>query len=446
MSRIIALSIAIVLLSISIAHASVHITEINWMGSSDSQFAEWVELYNDGAQEVNLAGWKLYEDGGGQLVFTLTKSIPSKGYLLIERTTASSPDPVPGINDEAGSFGGSGFSNTGEYLVLKDAQGTAMESLDYTSGWPAGDATTKQTMQWDGTKWVTAVATPKAAFSVGGSDGGDVPVSTSAAPGGTAWSMPKITPHIELVIPKNVYATVSSEYNATTFLDYDKAYSGIFLWNMGDGTTYKNVAPTSISHSYQYPGTYTISFAYYKNSYDIKPFLVESTEVVVGAPTVSVSIVPNKGFQFINTDSTPVDISGWLVVLSDRSITLPPFTIIAAKKTVLMPFTSFNIPTRYTTATLQTPERVVIGTTATGVVQRKTVPSSYTSSAPLISVQDSSSRSLLLASAADGFSSKEIPPSATKNPQSKLWIFAVVLAVVIGLFIFLEKIIASREE
>jgi hypothetical protein len=46
MSRFIALSIALVLLSTSIADASIRITEINWMGSLDSQFAEWFELYN----------------------------------------------------------------------------------------------------------------------------------------------------------------------------------------------------------------------------------------------------------------------------------------------------------------------------------------------------------------------------------------------------------------
>ncbi len=441
MSRIIALSIAIVLLSTSIANASIRITEINWMGSADSQFAEWFELYNDGTDSVNLAGWKLYEDGGGQLIFTLTKPISSKGYLLVERITTSSPDPVPGINDESGPFGGSGFANTGENVVLKDAQGATIQSFDFSGGWPAGDSTTKQTMQWDGVKWVTAPATPKAGLPGGGS-GDDTPSSTPALPaGGTAWSMPKITPHIELLVPKSVYSTVSFEYNATTFLDYDKAYTGIFLWNMGDGTTYKNTVATPISHTYQYPGTYTASFAYYKNPYDTKPFLSESTEIDVHTPTVSLSVIPNKGFQFTNTDSIAVDISGWVVVLSDRTISLAPLTIIAPKKTVLMPFEAFGIPNTYTTATLQTPDRIVVGINTKGVVQRKIVPTSYTSSAPLISAQNPTVSSSLLASAMGTEDTNEVQ----KKPQAKVWIFAVVLVVVIGLFVFLEKIIASRE-
>jgi hypothetical protein len=441
MSRIIALSIAIVLLSTSIAHASVRITEINWMGSADSQFAEWFELYNDGADTVNLAGWKLYEDGGAQLVFTLTKSITSKGYVLVERTTTSSPDPVPGINDESGPFGGSGFANTGENLVLKDSQGATIQTLDFSSGWPAGDSATKQTMQWDGSKWVTAVPTPKAALGGATDTGGDTPPSPPPTGGGTAWSMPKITPHIELTIPKKVYATVSSEYNATTFLDYDKAYAGVFLWNMGDGTTYKNTVPTVISHIYQYPGTYTVSFAYYKGPYDTKPFLFESDEITVSSPTVSISIVPHKGFQFINSDTVPVDISGWFIVLSDRVIELPPFTLIAPKKTVLMPFSVFTIPDTYLSATLQTPERIVING-GTKVSQSASSQTVYRSYSPSISKQPLVDNSSLLASTESAGAVQE----TTKKPQAKMWIFAVVLVVVIGLFVFLEKIIVSREE
>jgi hypothetical protein len=376
----------------------------------------------------------------------MTKSIPSKGYLLVERTTASSPDPVPGINDESGSFGGSGFANTGESLVLKDADDALIQSLDFSSGWPAGDSATKETMQWNGTTWVTATPTPKAPFSGGSSDDDDVPPAPVVSAGATAWSAPKSTPHIELVIPKTVYATVLSEYSATTVLEYDKAYNGVFLWNMGDGTTYKNTVPTTVSHRYQYPGTYTASFAYYRTLYDTKPVLFESVEIVAHTPTVSLTIVPGKGFQFTNTDSVRVDISGWVIALSDRVISLPPFTIIPPKKTVLMPFSAFGISGTYTTATLETPERIVVGVDKGEVVSQKTPLVSYSSSsAPRISVYDTASNSLAIASAADAFSTEEAS-STTKNPRSRMWIFGAVLVVVIGLFIFLEKIIASQRE
>jgi hypothetical protein len=144
------------------AQADVKINEVAWMGTAASQYSEWIELYNNGTQDISLAGWKLYKTGN-TLLFTLSKSITAGGYLLIERTTASAPDAVPGVTDESGTFGGGGLRNTGEDLLLTDKEGTAIDTLSFASGWPAGDAKTKDTMQWDGQKWITAPGTPDAA-------------------------------------------------------------------------------------------------------------------------------------------------------------------------------------------------------------------------------------------------------------------------------------------
>ncbi len=143
------------------AHADIRINEVAWMGTAASQYSEWIELYNDGTDAVSLAGWKLYKTGE-TLLFTLSKSIAAGGYLLVERTTATAPDAIPGINDEAGTFGGGGLRNSGEDLSLEDKEGTVINILPFAGGWPAGDAKSKDTMQWNGTKWITAPGTPDA--------------------------------------------------------------------------------------------------------------------------------------------------------------------------------------------------------------------------------------------------------------------------------------------
>ncbi len=138
------------------------INEINWAGEEGNQFGEWLELYNPNGNEVDLANWKLYENGGQALILSLTKKIAPHGYYLLERETASHPDPLPEINDDAGKFNGSGLSNSGEFLVLKDANDNTVESLDFSSGWPEGSVKTKQTMQRDGDAWFSAKGTPGA--------------------------------------------------------------------------------------------------------------------------------------------------------------------------------------------------------------------------------------------------------------------------------------------
>lgn len=140
----------------------VVLNEIAWMGVSGNQYGEWLELYNDGDTAVSLAGWKLYKDGTSTLVFTFSKAIPAKGFLVLERTTASHPDPLPDIADEAGAFGNGGFSNlpAGEHLVLVNAEGQVADALDFSDGWPAGDNDSKKTMQRLQGEWITAAPTP----------------------------------------------------------------------------------------------------------------------------------------------------------------------------------------------------------------------------------------------------------------------------------------------
>ncbi len=443
MSRIVTLCICVLILSTSLAHAAVRITEIAWMGTAESQFGEWFELYNDGDEAINLADWKLHEDAGDQLVFTLTKSIPASGYLLVERTTASSPDPVPGISDESGTFGGSGFSNSGEDLVLKDDQGSTIQTLSFSSGWPAGDADTKQTMQWNGTKWVTAPATPKAALQGGGEDTppAEIPKSGGSS---TAWVPPKTEPRIVFSIPQTIYTTVSSEYSTKTFLEYGEAYNGLFLWNMGDGTTYKLNSPSPIKHIYKYPGKYTISFAYYRGPYDHRPFLVNSIEKNVVAPKITFSVIKDKGFQFTNSDTVPVDISGWVIVLPDqKNVELPLLTIIGSKEAIIMPFDSFDLNNSYATATLQTPERMNLVADEPVVIPKSSVLPASSYSTPLIepsSVFDNASA--LTASAGGSLESNDV----TKKSYTKMIVFGVALLLVIILFILVEKLKGRTEE
>ena len=164
----------------SAVHANIKINEIAWMGTTASQYSEWIELYNSGLNDISLAGWKLYKTGD-QLFFTLSKTIAANGYLLIERTTASAPDAVPGINDESGVFAGGGLRNSGEDITLKDKDGNTIDSVAAAAGWPAGDAKTKNTMQWNGSHWITAPGTPDAVNAATASSSDNTETNTQTA-------------------------------------------------------------------------------------------------------------------------------------------------------------------------------------------------------------------------------------------------------------------------
>lgn len=124
--------------TIQLVHAedsrqSVVVNEIGWGGTPASAFDEWIELHNTTGLTVSLAGWHIVAlDGSPQI--TLSGEIVPGGYYLIERTDDGTISNV--VADLVCTFG-SGLSNEGESLVLQNAIGTAVDTVNFDGGsWP----------------------------------------------------------------------------------------------------------------------------------------------------------------------------------------------------------------------------------------------------------------------------------------------------------------------
>jgi hypothetical protein len=140
--------------------AAVLINEIAWIGTASSSADEWIELKNTGTGDVDLAGWKLAAADDVPTI-SLAGSVRGGGFFLLERTNdATLPDII------ADQIYAGALSNNGEKLVLKNAQGIVEDTVDASRGWPAGDNTTKKTMQRSASGWITASATPRAENAV----------------------------------------------------------------------------------------------------------------------------------------------------------------------------------------------------------------------------------------------------------------------------------------
>lgn len=120
------------------AHQVV-ISEVAWMGTTNSSSDEWMELYNNTASPVSLNGWTLGSQDGTPSV-TLSGTIPAYGHFLLERTDDTS---VPGKAADEIYTGALG--NSGEALVLTDSQGVVQDQT--SAPWLAGDNTSKASMQ-----------------------------------------------------------------------------------------------------------------------------------------------------------------------------------------------------------------------------------------------------------------------------------------------------------
>ena len=117
----------------------VLINELAWMGTINSASDEWIELYNNTLEDIDLTNWTLTSIDGTPNIL-LSGIIATHGYFLLERTDDSTVSSIAADQIYVGALG-----NSGEKLELKDADNNLINSLDHSSEWLAGDNSTKQT-------------------------------------------------------------------------------------------------------------------------------------------------------------------------------------------------------------------------------------------------------------------------------------------------------------
>ena len=213
------------------ATGDVVINELAWMGTAASANNEWLELKNNSGVAIDLSGWTL-NAADGQPKINLSGTIPADGYFLLERT---SDDSVPNVAADLIYTGALG--NGGEILELKDSAGNSIDKVDASGGWPAGDNTTKQTMERknDGSWQNSAAAggSPRSANSNSASGGGQAapPSSSGNSPDGA------IGPRFGDVVVNEFASDVGDGENEWIEL-YNRSGGKLSLdgWSIADGS------------------------------------------------------------------------------------------------------------------------------------------------------------------------------------------------------------------
>ena len=93
---------------------------------------EWLELYNDSPNTIDLAGWTLRDEGQDDHVIVGPLTIAPGAYLVLARKA----DPLTngGVIVDY-NYSGFSLSNQDDEILLLDAQGLLVDRVAYTSAW-----------------------------------------------------------------------------------------------------------------------------------------------------------------------------------------------------------------------------------------------------------------------------------------------------------------------
>lgn len=119
---------------------SIIINEVAWMGTKESSSNEWIELYNNNSEPVNLFGWILRTSDEG-INISLKGVMKANEYFLLERTDDNSVEGIKADQIYSGNLG-----NSGEKLELV-FNNIVIDSLDCSLGWIKGNNETHQTIE-----------------------------------------------------------------------------------------------------------------------------------------------------------------------------------------------------------------------------------------------------------------------------------------------------------
>lgn len=320
------------------------INEISWMGTKSNASDEWIELYNPTDAAIDLTGWGIYEKSGEILVEELTGSIGPFGFHLIERSDDSTISDIP-ASQSPSPWGGSGLSNSGEHLVLKDAAGNVVDEVNASGGWFAGVASpdyrsmeriNPQRSGNDSANWSSNDGSHTAGHdgnsnAIFGTPGSQNSVFSSAGPSSPNTSSPQHSsnnplppsqpsntpPQAKAVLERTeVWIGEKIEFDASQSSDVDTE-NLTFHWNFGDDETSNEEITT---HSYADPGDYNVVLKVSDGqfeSYDFVTILVVepqfSKEVTINEfiPNPEGSDTENEWIELTNKSGETINLSGW---------------------------------------------------------------------------------------------------------------------------------------
>lgn len=355
----------------NLAHADVIINEVQLYPTGE----RFLELYNTGDEAIDLTGWYMQRKTTSGDFTTLVsntnfegKEIGAHNYFIISRASFDNSNIVLSTLTLT-------ESNT---IQIKKSQEEIIDKIgwggasDCDNPCPSNPGEGQSIQKSSSSSWVTATPTPGKVNEVSSTppidDSGNSGESSSVGNSSSSTSSASTTTDtktktttvkkIKAEITANTlgYAGIPLSFQGMAFgLEGGQLFHGRYFWNFGDGDSreVKVINTDKFTHTYFYPGEYTVLLEYYPDFFADVPDASQKIIVKVMAPGVSISGIGNTQDFFVelsNDNSYDVDISKWIISSDAKSFKIPPNTIIGSKKKMIISskLTNFSIADKNT--------------------------------------------------------------------------------------------------
>jgi hypothetical protein len=120
----------------SSATKGIIINEINYNSASDFDSGDWIELFNNSGDSINIGGWYFSDSDIAHKFFIPAGTIlEPKEYLVLLENESAFTSHFPNVKNYLGETG-FGLSGSGEFMKLVDDQGQLVDSLTYDDQLP----------------------------------------------------------------------------------------------------------------------------------------------------------------------------------------------------------------------------------------------------------------------------------------------------------------------
>jgi hypothetical protein len=309
------------------------------LDGSDSN-REWIEIFNNGNESVQISSWRLYEnDSNHKLTLVSGNEYLSSGEYAV---VVDNPEYfLLDWSEFSGTLFDSSFSlhNSGELLIIRDSELNDIDSVTYSSELGAkGDG---NSLYYSGTGWSFGSPSPGAGpLSISG-------VEEIVQPEESISSESSSVSKKDFPVEQQIFAFAGKDKTVT--VGASSLFEGIalglsnkaipnarFVWSFGDGGKEEG---KSVLYHYRYPGKYIVVLDVSSGEYSA------SDRVLVSAVPANVIIksASRDRVEVQNNSDMEIDLSWWILSTKEDSFIIPENTIILPKQSVFFSSSITNI-------------------------------------------------------------------------------------------------------